>query len=73
MFPLLLMLGFTVAFPGLQLLNQEWGWIPTQTGIYDIELNGHPISNESAIRFFVGTGPAFWFLALLCDVKSLAN
>jgi hypothetical protein len=62
-----------IAIPGLQLLNQEWGLIPTRSGIYDVEINGRPVSNETAIRYFVGTGLAFWFVALLFGAKFFLN
>jgi len=69
----LLVLGITVALSGLQLLNQELGWIPTQTGIFDIEVNGQSISNATAIRYSIGLGLAMWAAALMLAALATRN
>ena len=69
----LLVLGITVALPGLQLLNQELGWIPTQTGIFYIEVNGQPVSNATAIRYSIGLGTALWAAALMLAALATRN
>lgn len=69
----LFIVGITVALPGLQLLNQELGWISTQTGIFGIEFNGKPISNATAIRYSIGLGLALWAVALISAAKATMN
>ena len=69
----LLLVGLTVALPGLLLLNQELGWIPTQTGIFGIEFNGQPVSNATAIRYSIGLGLALWAAALMLAARATVN
>jgi hypothetical protein len=70
---LLLLVGFTIAIPGLLLLNQEWDLIPTRTEIFDVEMNGQSVSNAAAIRYFLGAGGALWCIATMLLAKSYLN
>ena len=65
--------AITVGIPGFTLLNQEYGWRPTQSGIYDIEVNGQPISNSAAIRYSMGSCVASVIVATLLCGKSFLN
>ncbi len=46
---MLLPTSVVVGLPALVLLNQEYGWLPTQSGIYEISFNGRTIANASVI------------------------
>lgn len=70
---LLLFVGFGIALPGLQLLNQELGLIPTRTEIFDVEINGQPVSNATATRYFVGVGCIPWGIAIVLSFKLILN
>jgi len=59
------------SIPGLALLNQEYGWYASQSGIYDIEINGRSISNAAAIRYSVGLALTLVLTAiLLCAIAT---
>ena len=70
---LLISTAILVAYPGLELLNQKWQLFPTQTGIFDVEINGHPVSNETAIRYTVGTGILMSLIGFILLALSFAN
>ncbi|MEM6473705.1 MAG: hypothetical protein AAF802_29370, partial [Planctomycetota bacterium] len=53
---LLLLMAFLVGMPGVFLLNQQYGWIPLPTEVYDIEMSGHSVSIGSVMRVLIGMG-----------------
>lgn len=69
----LLVFAITVGMAGLQLLNQEHDWIPTQSAIYDIEIFGQPVSNATAIRYSIGASVAFYTVGVLLGLMALYN
>jgi hypothetical protein len=65
--------ALVAAIPGLALLNQEYGWFPTQSGIYGIEVNGQSISNASAIRYSLGIAITFALSSIVFCVLAYRN
>jgi hypothetical protein len=70
---ILLPIAASASFPGVTLLNQEYGWYPAQSGIYDIEVNGRSVSNASVIRFSIGITLALLLTAILLVVIAIRN
>jgi len=48
---LLFPFAFVIGFPGFTLLNQEYDWLPTQSGIHDIQFNGQSVADATVIAF----------------------
>lgn len=71
--PILFSIGLIIAMPGLRLLNQAWELVPTQVQVYDIEINGRPVSNATAICFFIGIGFAFLLAAVALGARGFSN
>lgn len=69
----LLPIAVTTLIPGITLLNQEYGWYATQSGFYDIEINGREISNAAAIRYSVGLALILLIAAILCCAIATRN
>lgn len=61
------------AIPGIYLLNQEYGWVPTRSGISGIEINGVAVSNGTVIRYSIGISIAGFVVALLVLAKCARN
>lgn len=70
---LLLTVALMVAYPGLELLNQEWQIISTRTTTYDVEINGESVSNATAILYTVGTGLVLLLVGLVLGARSFIN
>jgi hypothetical protein len=70
---MLLPIAVLTSIPGITLLNQEYGWYPTQSGIYDIEINGSSISNASAIRYSIGVALSLLTAGMLLSVITIRN
>ena len=62
-----------IAYPGLELLNQKLQLIPTQAGMFDVEINGELESIETATLYTVGPGLALLFVAFVLCRKSFLN
>ncbi|MEM9369197.1 MAG: hypothetical protein AAGD07_24710 [Planctomycetota bacterium] len=62
-----------VSLPGLRLLGQEQGWYPTNTYISGIELNGHPVSNVTFIRYSLGIASVLFIASVLLFGLALRN
>jgi len=69
----LCLVAILIALPGLTLLNQEWQLIPTRSSIYDVEINGQSVSNETAIRYTLGSGLALAIVGLVLAGMSFFN
>jgi len=61
------------SIPGITLLNQEYGWYATQSGIFDIEIDGRSISNSTIIRYSVGLTLTLVFIAIMCCAIATRN
>lgn len=61
---MLILLSFPVAWYTLELANQEYlrTWNP-QRAIYDIEINGKPVSNGDVVRFGAVTLLVQWVIS----------
>lgn len=70
---LLLAISGIMSIPGVTLLNQEYRWYPTQSGIHGIEINGRPISNSSVIRYSICFALALSITAMICFGIAVRN
>lgn len=64
----LLVFGLMVSYQGFALL-----FVPARTAIYDVEINGHPVSNEAAMGYTIGTGVVLVLVGLALCGKSFVN
>ena len=62
---LLLAIAVLMSIPGITLLNQEYGWFPTQSEISDIQINGYSVSNSSVIQYSIGLALVLLMTAIL--------
>ena len=70
---ILVPIAVTTLIPGIVLLNQEYGWYASPSGIYDIEINGRSISNAAAIRYSVGLALTLLLTAMMCCAIATRN
>ena len=61
------------SIPGIILLNQEYGWLPVRSGIFDIEVNGRSVSNTTVIRYSIGASLMLLVATGLLFVRALRN
>lgn len=70
---ILVPIAVTTLVPGIVLLNQEYGWYASQSGIYYIEINGRSISNTAAIQYSFGLALTLLLTAILCCAIATRN
>jgi hypothetical protein len=52
--------GFTIAMPGLVLLNQEHDWIPVNGRIFDVQIDGESVPVETVVWDSIIAGSAWY-------------
>ncbi|MFM7930587.1 MAG: hypothetical protein ACKO9Q_22995 [Pirellula sp.] len=70
---ILLPIAAATSIPGITLLNQEYGWYPNESTIYEIEINGSPVSNESVIQYSIVITLTLLFTAILFSGIAIWN
>ena len=70
---IVILIALSLAFPGLVLLNQELGWIPTSGRIYRIERDGKSVPLQVAMRGSLLTGAVVGLPGLGLALRGIAN
>ncbi|WP_230256241.1 hypothetical protein [Rhodopirellula halodulae] len=65
--------AFTPLWSGVHLLGQEFGLFPVPYGMFDIEVNGTPVSNRSFIWSSLLAGGLLIGIALACILRAHRN
>lgn len=65
--------GFTIAMPGLVLLNQEHDWIPVNGRIFDVQIDGESVPVETVVWDSIIAGSAFGIVGVLLGCATLLN
>lgn len=55
------------------MLSQKWQLTTTDFAIYDIEINGRPVSSDRFIAYSIGIGLVILSIGLSLVVKSVFN
>jgi len=66
-------LAIIAGFFALTLLNQEYGWLPAQMGIYDIQVNGYLVANTTMIWALSAIGVSMVSVSIILWVVSFRN
>jgi len=62
-----------IAFPGLVLLNQELGWIPTKGRVFNVEYDGKAVPLRTAMRDSLLFGTVVFLPGILLAARGLLN
>ncbi len=62
-----------IAFPGLVLLNQELGWIPTKGRVFNVEYDGKSVPLRTAMRDSLLFGTVAFLPGILLAARGLLN
>ncbi len=68
-----ILIAVSLAFPGLVLLNQEYGWFPTNARIYNIDIVGKSVPLEVAMRDSLLVGTAVGLTGLILALRGIVN
>jgi len=58
---------------GVHLFGQEFGLFPVPYGVFDIEINGKPVSNRSFMWSSLLTGGLLFGIAIACVFRARRN
>ncbi|MEM6689431.1 MAG: hypothetical protein AAF664_08400 [Planctomycetota bacterium] len=70
---ILLLFAISTFVPAVSLMNQNYGWSPSRSVIYDTEINGQSVSIGEAIRYVSYTASFFLAAAAFCALIALRN
>ncbi|ELP32392.1 hypothetical protein [Rhodopirellula baltica] len=65
--------AFAPLHSGVHLLGQEFGLFPVPYGVFDIEINGNPVSNRSFMWSSLLAGGVLVGIALACILRAHRN